>query len=433
MSQVESVETARDATQQAPVLLHVRIAPVALNGTHAGVPSGVITLASPAPAGGVVVHLASDQPRVVAVPDTPRIPEGLLATVFEPLITPLETPTRALITASVGNESSSAEIEVPARAMTQDDAQQQVTNSITQTSLATTNGLIPALAASVPAPEPASNAPLAVAASPAIAATNAEATPVTAPAPAAPGFRDRARGVLHRLAQVRLSAADQPEVAGLARVVEALSRQNMRSLLAQVELATDLLLADPPQVAGARAIRKNLEGQLNEKSPMGILRRNSAIGNVALGLATFVLAACVIVVLISKNLQPEALLAGINASWLLVAGVAGGFGGAVSVMYRINTFADKSAAGPLRLYFTGLLKPTLGVGFAMFVFVALNAHVIPLLQAPPTGAEAYFYAALGFIAGFAEHFTPDLISKAETNVGGNSGSNTVALTPARTG
>jgi hypothetical protein len=421
MIQADQAEADGGHSTTQAILSDIRIAPVAVNGSSPPAPTGTITLNAPAPAGGLVVNLTTDRPALVSVPAKPLIPEGAVATFFEPLITPADAPTRALITASVGRESTSTEIEILPRptadgttptnaeakqTMAADELKGQLVSMPTQTDVAgptETNGVAAMVKES------------------AVAITPTPPAIVTVAPSSPPTTDDRIKHVLAQLATARLSTEEQAEVAGLVRVLDGAVSQHMDALLGEVELATALLVADPPQVAAVSAIRANLEKKLNERSLIAFLRRNSSIGNVALGLASLVVVATAIVAWVAANLKPGTTIASMDATLLVLISVAGALGGVISVMYRIDGFNDTSEAGPLRLYFTGLLKPIMGVGFALFVFVALNAKVTTLIQ-PAPNTEPYFYAALGFIAGFVEQFAPDLINKAESTVEGGSGS-----------
>jgi hypothetical protein len=69
------------------------------------------------------------------------------------------------------------------------------------------------------------------------------------------------------------------------------------------------------------------------------------------------------------------------------------------------------------LFWTGLLKPVVGVAFALFVYALLKSGVLK-----PGVADAnliYLYVVIGFIAGFSERFAPDLITRIEKQVGGD--------------
>jgi hypothetical protein len=270
------------------------------------------------------------------------------------------------------------------------------------------------------------------ASTPTVAPTAAPADGVVVVQPPALTPADRIAQVRARLALARLDAAGQTELARLARALDELAQQCLFELIGDVEIATSLLVADPPQVVAAAGIRKNVEKALGPYTAIAFLRRNSSIGNVSLGLASLVIAASAVVgLLILPGLKPGVMIAGMDATLLVLVGLAGALGSVISVMYRINDFNQDSTNGPLLLFFTGLFKPIIGVGFAWFVFVALSAKLTTLVQ-PAPDAVPYFYAALGFLAGFVEKFAPDLIDTVGQAVN-NTGATSTTPPAAKTG
>jgi hypothetical protein len=449
-----------------PHLCEVRITPEAVHESRPPLPTGMVTLSAPAPVGGCEIRLASNRPGVIDVPSTVTIPEGAVVAFFVLNIT--TAPSAAMITASLGeDEDKCATVSVlpteeisPGRrsaAM----AIEQPANTITTNGTATPADLeaagVGVLAPTAPAGEAQSRAPVAgaqalapvgeaqspaavgPAQSPAPAGVAVAAGAVLATATAAAavasagavpavvlGPADRIAQVRTRLALARLDDAGQTELARLAHALDGLAHQRLYELIGDVEMATSLLLAETPQVIAAAGIRQNIENALGPYTLVAFLRRNSSIGNVALGLATLVLAATALVgLLIVPDLKPGAMLAGMDATLLVLVGLAGALGSVISVMYRITDFNDESVNSSLLLFFTGLFKPIIGVGFALFVFVALSAKLTTLVQ-PAADTVPYFYAALGFLAGFIEKFAPDLIDTVGKAV---EGSSTTPATP----
>jgi hypothetical protein len=386
-----------------PHLCDVRITPEAVLESQPPLPTGMVTLSAPAPVGGCEVRLASDRPALIGVPATVTVPEGAVVAFF--VVNTTTAPSAAVITASLGDEEDKcATVSVLPTARVSSGrrsaamAIEQPANTLTTNGTATHADLVEAGVAASPAP-PAS----------------ASAVRPVVPAPA-----DRIARVRARLASARLDEAGQAELARLAHALDELAQQRLYELIGDVEMATSLLLAEKPQVLAAGGIRQNVEKALGPYTAIAFLRRNSSIGNVALGLAALVLAATALVgLLIVPGLKPGALIAGMDATLLVLVGLAGALGSVISVMYRINDFNDESVNSSLLLFFTGLFKPIIGVGFALFVFVALSAKLTTLVQ-PPSDAVPYFYAALGFLAGFVEKFAPDLIDTVGKAVEGTS-------------
>jgi hypothetical protein len=383
-----------------PHLSDVRITPGAVQESQPPVPTGMVTLSAPAQSGGCQVRLTSDRPSAIDVPPTVTIPEGAVVGFF--VVNTTGAPAAAVITASVG-----------------DDEDKWATVSVLPTVGVSSGRKSAAVAIEQPANTITPNGSATVAAPPAPAAPAGGAVQPVLLTPA-----DRIAQIRARMALARLDAAGQAELARLARAVDELAQQCMFELIGDVDIATSLLLADPPQVIAAAGIRKNVEKGLGPYTAIAFLRRNSSIGNVSLGLgALVVVASAVVALLVGSGLKPGVMIAGLDATLLVLVGLAGALGSVISVMYRINNFNDQSANGPLLLFFTGLFKPVIGVGFAWFAFVALSAKLTTLVQ-PSPDAVPYFYAALGFLAGFVEKFAPDLIDTVGKAIDGSADSTT---------
>jgi hypothetical protein len=96
--------------------------------------------------------------------------------------------------------------------------------------------------------------------------------------------------------------------------------------------------------------------------------------------------------------------------------VAGAVGGATSLLARLNELAAMSrwsAEGdPLQMFYTGLLKPVVGIVAALFCLCgAVNGTRHGSLPGPGA-SPGVFYTALAFLAGFSERFAKDLTDAA---------------------
>ncbi len=108
---------------------------------------------------------------------------------------------------------------------------------------------------------------------------------------------------------------------------------------------------------------------------------------------------------------------------LLSVGLAGALGSIVSIMVRIQQFANTKLKDPSLLFWTGLFKPVIGSSFALFVFCAVNSGLIPLTTRfdPGKPETTYVFLAFSFVAGFSERFAKDVAAKTEgflQNTGG---------------
>jgi hypothetical protein len=90
-------------------------------------------------------------------------------------------------------------------------------------------------------------------------------------------------------------------------------------------------------------------------------------------------------------------------------------GSVVSVLQRIN--ASDIIIPPVTLFVTSFFKPLLALIFAMVVFSVIKMGVI---QIPATeGANGIFaFAVVGFLTGFSERFSNDVINRVATTVSG---------------
>ncbi len=105
---------------------------------------------------------------------------------------------------------------------------------------------------------------------------------------------------------------------------------------------------------------------------------------------------------------------GMPIAVLALVAVAGLSGSVASIMVRLRDFAEIRGRTDLELFLIGLMRPILGVLFAWFVYAVVSAALLPLQI--PTGKEAFFWAAVGFVAGFSERFAPDVAGETEGKI-----------------
>jgi hypothetical protein len=106
---------------------------------------------------------------------------------------------------------------------------------------------------------------------------------------------------------------------------------------------------------------------------------------------------------------------GINLSLLLIVVIGGALGSSISVIVRAQNFVKERRAEPLSLFFTGLLKPIVGIAFAIFIFAALESGLVSVGNREQTN-RTYLYLAIAFIAGFSERFVQDILVKTEQTI-----------------
>jgi hypothetical protein len=231
---------------------------------------------------------------------------------------------------------------------------------------------------------------------------------------------------LRKLAGTQLKKEDQPALARLVDLRDCVVLERLYGLLPSLEVAIAALMANPANSEAVKGILDNVEKRTKALPLTRMLRRNSASANVSIGLAVLGVAGLVVLLIVAPLIPSNGMIVGLNGPMLILVSVAGAFGSIVSIARRIAEFGRSPADSPLLRFFTGLFKPVVGVGFALLVFAALKSGFITLQ--PPVDAEAYFFAAIGFVAGFSEKLAPDLVAKAEQQVEGSAGRSTKDIT-----
>ena len=93
-------------------------------------------------------------------------------------------------------------------------------------------------------------------------------------------------------------------------------------------------------------------------------------------------------------------------------------GGVVSILARLRAFSQLREFDPVFLFLNALLKPGLGVVLGVFAFAAFKAGWIPIDPAIlPDEPSIYALWAIGFLSGFSERFTSDIITRGEVMFG----------------
>lgn len=103
---------------------------------------------------------------------------------------------------------------------------------------------------------------------------------------------------------------------------------------------------------------------------------------------------------------------GIRLSLLLIVVIGGALGSSISVIVRAQNMVYGQRPEPLVLFFTGLLKPIIGIAFAIFIFAALESGLVSVGNREQTN-RTYLYLAISFVAGFSERFVQDILMKTE--------------------
>ncbi len=213
----------------------------------------------------------------------------------------------------------------------------------------------------------------------------------------------------------------QKEIAELVNLVPDFELLDSLDLLRQAEVAAEALLADPPNIAIATEIRKDIsDRKKSRRNPLVKMARSIRKGTpptrVVAGLGVLFYFAIPLLTVLWPMLSNRDEILGIDASLLGLVAISGAIGSVVSILVRIEDFSGATHADPSILFFTGLFKPIVGIGFSLFVFAVLSSGLIPVTINP--GRERFFFAAVSFVAGFSERFAQDIAGKTEKAVGG---------------
>ncbi len=220
----------------------------------------------------------------------------------------------------------------------------------------------------------------------------------------------------HRLTQP-LSKDVQDELARLLVLRSQAAQELGPAAVQSIDLGITALLAEQPNVTFVRGIRQRigsaLADQLYPLRPLAILRSSSPATQVVLGLALLLLA--------SQGLSAFAHLAltdestqffGLHARTLLLVGLCGAMGSAVSILTRLATFEKLRGTSRTSMLMLGFFKPIIGMYNALFCFALLKSGLLPLQTANPESAQ-YLHMTVCFLVGFSERLAQDLVTRAE--------------------
>lgn len=239
--------------------------------------------------------------------------------------------------------------------------------------------------------------------------------------PARPDLVERIDALMHGIAlHLERPEPVDPKVqvilGHLATTLPYLPRlKNKEINVTQAELAVRALLSPSPELQFAETISRELVRRVDiYKSPLrSIVNGRTPATFVLLGvLAHAVILACALLVL--RWFFPSVACDATSVCWKRMA-VAGAVGGVTSLLARLNELAAlsrwSSEGDPLQLFYTGLLKPVIGIVAALFAYAAVSTGLVTF-RAPGEGSAAVFYTALAFLAGFSERFAKDLTDSA---------------------
>lgn len=232
-------------------------------------------------------------------------------------------------------------------------------------------------------------------------------------------------GIAERL-DLTLDDDVQYELARLLSIAQQAQTKNLGQVVAEAQVAMQGLLRESPKLQFARTVRYRLEMELLRNN--GVATRYLVSwtgGNPVAIVGMGVLLTCIIG-LIKHILLPylpdgfaSRILPG-EGDALLALSAAAFLGGVVSLLSRLREFSRLRDFDPIFLFWNGLLKPYVGIIFAIFVFAFLKSEFVPAVK---LGSDTiHIWWVVGFLSGFSERFTRDIISKSEGVLNGGKAS-----------
>ena len=214
----------------------------------------------------------------------------------------------------------------------------------------------------------------------------------------------------------------QDELGLILQLIPAVERSGNAALLANLELAVESLLAQPPNRLLAIRLREASQQSILRRSPFrSILPGTSASTWVIAGMGILLFLVVPILIVFILFVVPSG------------GTTIGERGTGTYIAYRFFALIHDSGRAwerdqhsrpregllririlnPPALFWTGFFKPIIGSTFALFVFCAFASG---LLNINGSVNQKFMYLTLAFVAGFSERFAPDLVSRLEGSV-----------------
>jgi hypothetical protein len=202
-----------------------------------------------------------------------------------------------------------------------------------------------------------------------------------------------------------------------------LAPDKVMRLLRQAEVTIEALVSANPELILARTVRYRAEMELRRYGGLAsrsIARLSDDDPMVLVGVGVFL----IMVIGMAGYLIVNGLVYGtLSLGWpvadnpsILPALQAALLGGGVSVLFRLRQFSCTNIRDfdPFLLLWNGLFNPIVGMIFATFVYAMLVSQVISFGTTTVTSPCLWM---VGFLAGFSERFTNDMITRAEDMLG----------------
>jgi hypothetical protein len=206
----------------------------------------------------------------------------------------------------------------------------------------------------------------------------------------------------------------QHELARLLSIVEQAKCQSLPQIIAEARVAISALLRKGPKLQLAQTIRYRLEMELlrhDGRFTSYLVKTTNGNPTVIVSFGILITLVIALIYNISLSLETRLSLIHLAEADAFTVAMAAFFGGVVSVLSRLHEFSKLRVFDPVFLFCNGLLKPYVGIILGIFVYALLKCGfiVVPGIEA---SAQHVWYV-LGFLSGFSERFTKDLISRGE--------------------
>jgi hypothetical protein len=191
-------------------------------------------------------------------------------------------------------------------------------------------------------------------------------------------------------------------------------------LVREAGTAVSALLSEQPELVFARALRVETENELLRHN--GLVKRTlirltdgsplltvclGAFGALVLGLATHLAWYAL------QGFGPVKALVPFDPVQSSAVASAAFLGGLVSILSRLKSFSRLGDFDHVFLFTNALFKPFIGVIFGLFAYAFWLSGLLPLDPKLIANVSAHQLWVVGFLAGFSERFTQDLISRGE--------------------
>ncbi len=194
----------------------------------------------------------------------------------------------------------------------------------------------------------------------------------------------------------------------------------LERLVREAGAAVAALLSDQPELVFARSLRVETENELLRHN--GLVKRTlihltdgsplltvclGAFGALVLGLATHLAWYAL------QGFGPAKALVPFDPAQGSAVASAAFLGGLVSILSRLKSFSRLGDFDHVFLFTNALFKPFIGVIFGLFAYAFWLSGLLPLDPKLIVNVTVHQLWVVGFLAGFSERFTQDLISRGE--------------------